>query len=110
METLVWLGAPFLVGAVVATFLASSWLRAYLVLGLGLLVAGGVFLYAYLVAPTHYDGCECELWGGRWWDPSLFATILGIGYFFWLLGVALGAFFNVLRRTANESRANEPPG
>jgi hypothetical protein len=107
MDVLIWLGTPLLVGAILSTFLAGSWLRAYVLFGLGVLIAGGVFLYAYLVAPTQYNGCECNQVWGRWWDPALVAVIVGIGFFFWLLGVALGAFLNALWRTANGARANE---
>jgi len=111
MWTLLWLGGPFLVAAVLAAALACSWLRAYVLLGLGIVIGAGFVLAVYLHAPTHYNGCEdCEQSFGRWWEPAFIVTLAAIGYFFWLLGIGVGAFVNLLVRSAREGDAGRPPG
>jgi hypothetical protein len=105
MELLVWFGAPFVVAAALAGALARSWLRLFLLLALGALIGAGLFLAAYAAAPGEYDGCDCELFWGRWWEPDFVGYLLGAGFVFWLLGVAVGSFTNLLWRTAQEGSA-----
>src|SRR6266852_5804852 len=106
MFLLVWFGGPFLLATILAAVLAKSWLRAYLLFALGLLIGFGFVLAAYLRAPTHFNGCEdCEQSFGRWWEPNFIIILAGVGYFFWMLGIGLGAFLNVLARSARSGDA-----
>ena len=82
MELLVWFGAPFVVGAAFSGWLARSW-RFCLMLALGGVIGASLFFAAYLAAPTEYEGCsDCELFWGRWWEPTFAGSFIAIGYFF----------------------------
>jgi hypothetical protein len=107
MEFLVWFGAPFVVAAALAGVLARSWVRFFLLLALGAVIGAGLFLAAYAAAPTEYDGCsDCELFWSRWWEPAFVGVLVGVGYFFWLFGVAVGSFANLLWRTPQDGHAD----
>ena len=103
MWVLIWLGLPFIVGALVgATFVRGLRSTSAGVI-LGLLIGFGVVLWAYYSSPTTYDGCECNLILGRWWEPAFVIFIVAIGYFFWLLGIGAGVGVRSLVRRARDA-------
>lgn len=91
MWVFVWLGLPFIIGALIGAAIARSWRGAAAAAVLGLAIAFGLVLWVYFSSPTVYDGCECNLVLGRWWEPQFVLAIVGIGYVCWLIGVGVGA-------------------
>ena len=104
MWVLLWLGPPFVVGALIgALFARGRWsTAAAAALGLGL--GFGVVVWAYYSAPPSsapYNGCsDCENYLGRWWEPNFVIFVVVIGYLFWLFGMGAGAWVRgLVRRT-----------
>jgi protein-S-isoprenylcysteine O-methyltransferase Ste14 len=91
---LVWLGPPFLVGALLGAAFAKGWWSTAAVAALGVGLGFGVVLWAYYAAPpggAPYNGCsDCENFLGRWWEPNFTILLVVIGYLFWLLGIGAG--------------------
>ena len=77
---------------VVATVVARTVRRTRAVAVLGLAVAAGFILWAYLDAPTTAQGCsDCRELLGRWWQPNVAGFLALCGYVAWLAGTGLGA-------------------
>ena len=97
MLFVVWLGVPFLLAlAVSAVFCASTRLGALWATLIGVALAFGFVLWAYLGAPTTYDGGETELFLGRYWEPQFVGFLAVGGFVSWLVGVAVGAGISAL--------------
>lgn len=95
MFLFVWLGIPFLIALVLAAKLATSWLRACALLGIGLLLGSAIVLDAYFSAPTDalhdaFNCSHCQQFAGRYWEPAFVLTTVGIGCLAWAAGIAVG--------------------
>jgi uncharacterized membrane protein len=105
------LGGPFALGALLGAALASGWLRVYALFGLGLLIGSSFVLAVYVSSPQdrQHDSSGCshcvQLWG-RWWDPVWAFLVPGIGYFFYLLGIGLGAGARELTKSLRSANAS----
>src|SRR5438270_11777928 len=95
MFVLVWLGGPFLLGAVLGAVFARARWRVFALIALGALLGVLLLVYAYLSAPPNYsqsNGCsDCEEYLGRWWEPVFVFYLAAIGYVLYLLGFGVGA-------------------
>ncbi len=107
MVYLVWLGAPFLLGAVLgAGFARGTWSVCGL-LALGALIGFFVVLGIYLNAPPDYahsggDG-DGGMYFGRWWELPFVLTLVAVGYGAYLLGMVLGWLVRSLVRPPRTS-------
>ena len=112
MWVLVWLGPPFIVGALVGAVFARGRWSAAAALALGVGVGSGVVLWAYFSAPPSsapYNGCsDCENSLGRWWEPTFVIFLAVIGYLFWLLGIGAGVWVRSLVRRPRETAEAGP--
>lgn len=92
---LVWLGAPFLLGAVLGAAFARGWRSSYVLFGLGVLFGFLFVLGVYLNAPPDYQHSNGDedggMYFGRWWELPFVTYLAVIGGFFYLLGVGVGA-------------------
>jgi hypothetical protein len=92
VETLVWLGGPFLFGLVLGALLGRGPRSLAGLVALGALVGFLLVLLAYLQAPRIYDGCsDCEQYLGRWWEPVFVGFIVAVGFVTYLVGIGVGA-------------------
>jgi hypothetical protein len=109
MVYLVWLGAPFLLGALLGAALARGWLSTYSLFGLGILIGFFVLLAIYLNAPPDFEHSNGDedggMYFGRWWELPFDAYLVGIGYFCYMLGMGVGVLVRVLVRAARNGRA-----
>ena len=99
MVAFVLFGVPFLLGALFAAALAKGLWRTYAIVGLGLLYAFGVVLWAYLSAAPDYqhsNDTEGRQYLGRWWDPDYDLTLAAFGYICWLVGMGIGALLRAI--------------
>ena len=109
MFTLLWLGVPFLAALLLGGLVGWGPLRLLMLLGVGVLLAAGFVLYAYLSAPVdaYHDtsGCEhCQQFLGRYWEPVFVVFLVVIAYFAWAAGMGIGA---LIRGLVNPRRREE---
>jgi hypothetical protein len=99
---LIWLAGPFLLATVLAFAIGKGWLRTYMVLGVGVILAFGFVVAVYLGSPPDYQHSEGagdgEMFLGRWWEPGWIFFVAVIGYLCWIVGVGVGAFGRVVTR------------
>jgi hypothetical protein len=104
MLVLVWLGLPFIVGALIGAVFARGRWSAAAAAALGIGLGFSIVLWAYYSAPPSsapYNGCsDCENYLGRWWEPNFVIFMVAIGYIFWLFGIAAGVWVRRLVRRA----------
>jgi hypothetical protein len=110
MFFLVWLGGPFLFGALIGSLVLRRRVRRYHLLGLGLLLALAFVAYAYLSAPVDIqhdpNGCsDCEQSLGRWWEPGWVVVLAAVGYVAWVVGLGTGVFLRTLLLLARKPEA-----
>jgi uncharacterized membrane protein len=98
METLLGLlyfgGAALLVSGILVALVGRTGVRLALVAGLGLVLAGAFFLWAFLEAATDTspeDCSDCSEWLGRWWEPGFVLWIITVNLFAWSIGMMAGA-------------------
>jgi hypothetical protein len=92
-----------------AAFARGRW-STIAVAAVGVGVGFGLVLWAYYSSPTTYSSCECENFLGRWWEPDYVISLVVIGYFFWLFGMAAGVGARtLLRRTRAPIETNRNP-
>ena len=85
-------GLALVVGAVVASLVASSPRRGWLLVGLGGLLMLAFFVYEWAQASKDGLAChDCELFLGRYWQWYLVLFFGLLNWAGWSLGVAFGA-------------------
>lgn len=102
MIWVVWLGSPF----ALAILLSAGWPRAWphrypLLVGLGLTLAFGWVLAAYLSSAREYStecGSECGRYLGRWWEPWLVGYFAVFALGAWVVGLVAGEVLRTLAR------------
>jgi hypothetical protein len=79
-------------GLVLALAFGTTRRRLWALLGLGLILAIGVFFLAYLNAsPDDPASCsDCGYYWGRWWQPYFTAFMLGFYFILWCVLVLVG--------------------
>ena len=96
MWVFVWLGSPFIVGALAGAAFARGRLSTAAVAALGVGLGFGLVLYAYYSSPPSsapYNCCsDCENFLGRWWEPNFAIFFVVIGYLYWLFGIGAGVW------------------
>ena len=94
MFAVIWLGGPAVVAALLTVLARGRWGRAGVIFGIGVALAVGVVLVAYLRAPPDYQHSqgdeEGQMFLGRWWEPQFVALLVTVGYVFWAIGVGVG--------------------
>lgn len=88
MFALIWLGGPAALAALLTIVMRARWSRAHVVVfGIGVALAVGFVLLAYLQAPPDYEhsggDSDGEMFLGRWWEPQFVAFLVFVGYVFW---------------------------
>jgi hypothetical protein len=110
MEFVYFSGFAFVVGAVLARFVATSVRRGLLLVGVGAALALAYFALEWAQASNGRDarGChDCEMFLGRYWQWYLVVFFALVTWFAWLLGVAIGATARAMaggRRELREQR------
>ena len=108
MWVLALLGSPFIVGAVIGAAFARGRWSTVAVAAIGVVLGFGIVLHEYYSSSTTYDGCECENYLGRWWEPSYTIPLVVIAYLFWLFGIAAGVGVRGLVRRVRETAETSP--
>jgi hypothetical protein len=92
---LVWFGGPFLFGLLLGALFARGVGQFYALLGIGVLVGFFFMLAVYLNAPPDYrhsNGCShCEMFLGRYWEPTFVFLLASVGYVFYAVALGFGA-------------------
>ena len=108
MEFVYFSGFAFVVGAVLARFVATSVRRGLLLVGVGAALALAYFALEWSQASNGRDarGChDCEMFLGRYWQWYLVLFFGLLNWFAWSLGIALGAGFRAALAARRELRA-----
>ena len=108
MWVLALLGSPFIVGALIGAAFARGRWSTVAVAAIGVVLGFGIVLHEYYSSSTTYDGCECENYLGRWWEPSYTIPLVVIAYLFWLFGIAAGVGVRGLVRRVRETAETSP--
>src|SRR4051812_15965433 len=94
MFVAIWLAGPATVSALIALVTRVRWRRAYMLFGIGLVLATGWVLFVYLHAPPDYQHSHGDddggMYWGRWWEPQWTAIVAVMGYLSWAFGSVVG--------------------
>ena len=98
-------GAALLAGVLAGLAYPRSRRRAWILVGLGVLVAAAFFVWQWSQASRDGLAChDCTRFLGRYWEPHLVIFFALLNLAAWSLGVAIGTAAGAMQRARRELR------